>query len=318
MKRLILLALVSGLSFGQAFEVATIRPTTMPSAQELAKAMQGGGLRIGMQVQGNQVSFGLMALRDLAAIAYEVKPLQITGPEWVTQQRYEITALMPEGADAKQVPAMLQALLKERFKLVARKSNAEQQVYALEVAKDGHKMKEAPALAAAPAADAPAAPGERVMNVGGQQIRVNQAGGPEGRSAVVSTAANGAQRVSMGPDGRMHMEIERMTMVQLAETLTPMMDFPVVDRTGLTVPFSIALDLSMADIMSVARRAGAAIPAGALPGGAPGGAGPGMAAQDPGGDLTAAVQKLGLRLNKQKASVESLVIESAEKTPTEN
>jgi uncharacterized protein (TIGR03435 family) len=43
-----------------------------------------------------------------------------------------------------------------------------------------------------------------------------------------------------------------------------------------------------------------------------------MSAADPGGDLTAAVQKLGLRLDKQKAPVDALIIESAEKTPSEN
>ena len=314
MKCLSLLTLVTGLAFGQTFEVATVRPTALPSGADLAKVFQGGQLRVGMQVEGNQVSFGLMTLRDLAAIAYEVKPLQVTGPDWATQQRFAVTALMPEGSDAKQIPVMLQALLKDRFKLVAHKSDAEQQVYALQVSKDGHRLKEAAPLPAEPAAEAPPVPGERVLNAGGQQIRINQGGG-----AVITNGASGTQRMSMGPDGRMHLEADRMTMVQLAELLTPMMDFPVVDRTGLSGPFSIALDLSMADLLSVARRAGVGIPAASLPGGA-GGAGlpPGLAAQDPGGDLPAAVQKLGLRLDKQKAPVDSLVIESAEKNPTEN
>ena len=318
MQRLLLsFAVVASLAAGQAFEVATIHQATAPTAQDLARAVQGGTLRIGQQIQGNQVSFNLMPLRSLAAIAYDVKPLQVTGPDWAMTQPYNITALMPEGADPKQIPAMLQLLLKDRFKLVARKTDTAQDVYALQVAKDGHKMKAAPAPAAEPAADAPAKPGERSLNIGGQEIRVNQTAGPGGGSAVVSSAANGAQKISMTPDGKMHMEIERMTMAQLAETLTPMMDYPVVDRTGLTGAFTLALDMSMADIMNVARKAGGALgnslPAGALPGG-PGG----LAAADPGGDLTAAVQKLGLRLDKQKAPVDALVIESAEKTPSEN
>ncbi len=315
MQRLLLsFAVVAGLVAGQSFEVATIHQAAMPSAQDLAKAVQGGTLRIGQQIQGNQVSFNLMPLRSLAAIAYDVKPLQVTGPDWAMTQPYNITALMPEGSDAKQIPAMLQALLKDRFKLVARKTDAAQEVYALQVAKDGHKMKVAPAPAPEPAADAPAKPGERTLNIGGQEIKVNQAGAAGG-TAVVSSAANGAQKISMSRDGKMHMEIERMTMAQLAETLTPMMDYPVIDRTGLTGAFSLALDMSMADIMNIARKAGGAM-AGALPagGGQPGG----LAASDPGGDLTAAVQKLGLRLDKQKAPVDALIIESAEKTPSEN
>ncbi len=299
MQRILLsFAVVAGLATGQTFEVATIHQAAMPTAQDLRTAVQGGTLRIGQQIQGNQVSFNLMPLRSLAAIAYDVKPLQVTGPDWTMNQPYNITALMPEGSDPKQIPAMLQALLKDRFKLVARKTDTAQDVYALQVAKDGHKMKVAPAPAE-PIADAPVKPGERTLNIGGQEIKVNQ-GGAAGGTAVVSSAANGAQKISMTPDGKMHMEIERMTMAQLAETLTPMMDFPVVDRTGLTGAFSLALDMSMADIVNIARKAGGGlagtIPAGAAPAGLPGGA-----AADPGGDLTAAVQKLGLRLDKQKA-----------------
>ncbi|MEO5927040.1 MAG: TIGR03435 family protein, partial [Bryobacteraceae bacterium] len=313
----LLLVAVAAFSFAQTFEVATIHQAAAPNAQDLRRAVQAGTLRIGQQISGNQVSFNLMPLRSLAAIVYDVKPLQITGPDWIGSQAYNITALMPEGSDPTQIPAMLQALLKDRFKLVAHKTDAAQDVYALQVAKDGHKMKVAP-VPTEPAADAAAKPGERSLNIGGQQITVNQAGAGAG-SAVVSSAANGAQKISMTPDGKMHMEIERMTMAQLAETLTPMMDFPVVDRTGLTGAFSLALDMSMADIVGIARKAGvggaiAGLPAGA----APAGATPGMAAADPGGDLTAAVQKLGLRLDKQKAPVAALVIESAEKTPTEN
>lgn len=43
-----------------------------------------------------------------------------------------------------------------------------------------------------------------------------------------------------------------------------------------------------------------------------------MTAADPGGTIMMSVQKLGLRLEKTKADVAKLVIESAEKAPTEN
>ncbi|MCU1237673.1 MAG: hypothetical protein JWP63_5640, partial [Candidatus Solibacter sp.] len=50
---------------------------------------------------------------------------------------------MPEGATSDQIPAMLQALLGERFKLAAHKENRPRPVYALVVGKGGPKFKEA-------------------------------------------------------------------------------------------------------------------------------------------------------------------------------
>lgn len=302
------------LAQGSQFEVATIREAQPITAQTI----QGGNFRVGMRTTGNQVDFGYMSLRDLISIAYEVKPLQIAGPDWITQQRYDIQALMPEGTDSKQVPVMLQALLKERFHLVARKESREQQVYGLEVAKGGHKMKESPAESSEPK-EPPA--GGQAISLNGQQIRVDRAGAAgAGGSATISGGQGGTTKMSMGPDGRMHLEVERMTMTQLADTLTPLLDLPVVDRTDLPGSYQVALDINVADLMQVASRAGVAVGAARAGAAVPGQAAPlSLGASDPsGGDLFAAVQKLGLRLEKQKGAIDTVVVESADKTPTEN
>ena len=111
-----------------------------------------------------------------------------------------------------------------------------------------------------------------------------------------------------------------MTMQQLADQLTGMNELQVVDRTGLTGQYQVTLDISMADMLAVARRSGAmagvALPAGL--GGVPAGMPAGLGASDPGGDISSTVAKLGLRLEKTKAVMESLTVESAEKLPTEN
>ena len=322
MRSLVLSILVSGLAFGQTFDVATIKQADPINIQALAAAGRTGSIslpNIGMRVTGNQVNFGYMSLRDLATIAYAVKPTQIKAPDWMAQQRFDIQALMPEGADQKQVPAMLQALLKDRFKLVAHKDSKEQDVMALEVAKGGHKMKEAAPVDPNAVAAARAA-GAQTMTFGGQQVTVNRSGG--GATAVVAggPAGTGGVKVSMGQDMQMHMEIERMTMQQLVDQLTTMNELQVVDRTGLTGAFQVTLDISMADMLAVARRSGAmagvALPAGL--GGAPAGMPAGLGAADPGGDISSTVAKLGLRLEKTKAVMESVTVESAEKLPTEN
>src|SRR3954470_17338525 len=89
------------------------------------------------------VTFRGDPLRIVLAEAFQVKGYQITGPSWLDDDCFEIVAKMPEGATSDQIPAMLQALLAERFKLVAHKEDRPRPVYALVVDKGGPKFKEA-------------------------------------------------------------------------------------------------------------------------------------------------------------------------------
>jgi len=97
----------------------------------------------------------------------------------------------------------------------------------------------------------------------------------------------------------------------------------VVDMTGIQGNYDATIDLSLAEIIAMAKAAGVDIPAGA-PAGTPGGAGgPGNVplASDPGGggtSLTDAVQGMGLKLESRKAMVDQLIVDHLEKTPTEN
>ena len=207
---LILLMPASG--FGQAppatlsFEVATIKP-----AETITPAMiQSGKLHVGMNVDAARVDIGFMSLADLIPIAFKVKPYQVSGPDWMNVQRFDILAKLPEGATKEQVPEMLQALLAERFQLKVHRENRDQSVYALVVAKGGSKLKESsPEPAGGPPANA--ATGGISLG-GGNQVRVDP-----GRGATVVSAEGGTTKVSPGPDGQMHMEMSKVTMEQFAE-----------------------------------------------------------------------------------------------------
>ncbi len=310
-------------AFGQqpTFEVASIRS----AAQITPDMITSGKLHVGMKIDAGRVDIGYASLRDLVMQAYEMKPFQVTAPEWMTTQRFDILAKIPDGATKEQVPAMLRALLEERFKLVAHRENHELPVYSLEVAKGGPKFKEAPAREV-PAPDAPPKPegkADMVIGAGDQQLRINRTGGgPGGAELTMSSRETGAMKVSVGADGQMHMEVERMTMASLAQQLTPMVDRPVIDHTDLKGEYSVTLELSMQDMLAqMARTQGIDIPAfGGGPaalGGA--GGGQGLAASDPsGGTIFTSVQKLGLKLEKQKAPMETIIVDSSEKNPTEN
>src|ERR1051326_5463781 len=96
-----------------SFEVATIRP-----AENITAAMIASGkLHVGMLIEGSRVNIGFMSLAELIPVAFGLKPYQISGPDWMAAQRFDILAKMPEGSTKEQVPDMLQALLAERFQL---------------------------------------------------------------------------------------------------------------------------------------------------------------------------------------------------------
>jgi uncharacterized protein (TIGR03435 family) len=100
----------------------------------------------------NSLDPGMIALRGdplnlVLMEAFKVKVTQITGPSWLGEDCFEIVARMPQGATPDQVPAMLQALLIERFKLSAHKESRTQSGYALVVDRNGPKFKESDPLA---------------------------------------------------------------------------------------------------------------------------------------------------------------------------
>ena len=69
-------------------------------------------------------------------MAYRLKLYQISGPDWVGTDRFDVAATLPEGA---QTPDMMQRLLEERFQLSSHREQKDFPVYALEVVKGGLK-----------------------------------------------------------------------------------------------------------------------------------------------------------------------------------
>ena len=306
---------------GPVFDVATIKPSGNLQAQ-----MAAGKLHIGMSIDAARVDIGSMSLADLIPVAFAVKPYQVSGPDWMREARFDILAKMPEGATKDQVPLMLQALLEDRFKLVVRRETKDHPIYALVAGKTGPKLKESAPDADAPPVEASAQAkngGAAVFSTPEGQVRVAN----DGKGAVVSGGPMGTTRVSMGPNGTMHLEAAKMSMQAFADLLTRFVDRPVMDMTELKGTYQVGLDLSMSDMMNAARAAGMGVPPGGPGGGpgdgriGPGGAAPGAspnASEPSGGTIFEAVQQLGLKLEPRKSPVETVVIEHLEKMPTEN
>jgi uncharacterized protein (TIGR03435 family) len=305
----LLLVLAAGAGMGQTatFEVASVKPAGPLDGSKILS----GQMHVGMKIDAARVDIGSLSLADMIRVAYRVKPYQISGPDWMASERFDVMAKLPEGASRDQVPEMLQALLAERFKLTVHRESKEQAVYALVVGKNGPKLKES-----APDADAPPGGGAPTAD-GGADPQVRVSGRGENAQISVSGAQGGTARMTMGPGGTMHLEAGKMTLASLADMLSRFVDRPVVDLTDLKGSYQVALDLSMEELRNAARSAGVVAPGLEAGGGAA--RPPGDAASDPAGlSIFAAVQQLGLKLEARKTAIDLIVIDHLEKNPTEN
>jgi uncharacterized protein (TIGR03435 family) len=265
--------------FGQEFEVASIKPTP-PNPPDR--------MNIGVHIDGAMVVFRSLPLRRYIATAYGMREYQVIGPDWLATANFDISAKIPGDATRAQLPAMMKALLAERFKLALHRDQKEFPVYALIVNKGGPKLKEA---AETGGADAP-------INV---DVAVDT-GGSGGRGGAVVNLGNGAY-VSTA-DG--HVDARRVTIPQLVESIGLFLDRPVIDMTGLKGAYDIKLDYSLDDLRQLLRATGADRYT-RLPDG-----------MDPGRSIFDSMMTFGLKLDARKAPVEVLVIDRVEKMPTEN
>jgi uncharacterized protein (TIGR03435 family) len=318
-------ALFSQTAASPAFEVASVKPSSLDMMKLAQQVATSGQIpRIGVHVDAARAEYIFMGLKELIVEAYKVKATQVTGPDWLNSlagQRFDIIAKMPEGSTKDQAPQMLQALLAERFKLAVHRENKEGPVMALVVGKGG------PKLVASPEGsdfdeNTPLKPGETEMESSEGKVRI--AIDMKTGTTVTNMGKRGTWTQSVDRStGMLHYEGSRMTMGTFADMLTAMTQLTggpatqVVDMTGLKGFYVVKLDLSMADLMKMVQALGVAVPG---QGGDASRGLPADAASDPGGSSTMFewVRALGLNLESRKAPVDRLVVDHAEKMPTEN
>lgn len=286
---LVLLLCLASAAFAaakQSFEVASIKP---------AGPMEPGRIRIGMQVDGAMVRYSNVSLMDVIRNAYRVKEFQIEGPDWLSSERFDITAKIPEGAKQDDVPEMLQSLLEERFKLTFHNDSKEHAIYALVVGKGGAKLTAAQNVVAG-------TPG------GGTSAGANATAPGAGG------ARPGTMMMMMGPNG-LHWKTLGVTLTALADGLSRFTERPIVDNTGIEGRYDFEMDF-MPETMGNMRR-GVAM-AGPPPSHPTGDAAGGDTPSEPAPTVYEAIEKYGLKLEPRKAPMPVLVIDHIEKTPTEN
>lgn len=266
------------------FEVASIRPS--------GPIVAGDPVSLGLHIDGAQIRGHKFSLKDYLGMAYKLKIYQITGPDWIASDRFDINAKLPEGGKPEQVPEMLQSLLESRFQMTMHRETKSFPVYALVIAKGGLKVQ-----AVKPEEDA-GIPADKGVDVGGSGSR-DGVSVKLGKGASFTMANN-------------KIVVKKLEMQAFADLLARFEDRPVVDMTGLKGAYDLTLEFSEEDFRTMmihsAIAAGITLPpqALALLNGA----------SDAG--LQTALQASGLKLESRKAPIEMLVVDHAEKAPTAN
>ncbi len=216
------------------FEVASVKPAAPQADGRVFVGRQGGP---GTPDPG-RVTYTNVSLKNLITMAYDLKPYQVTGPDWLETERFDIQAKLPQGATKEQANIMMQNLLVDRFKLSFHKVTKEFPLYELVVGKNGPKLK---ASVEDPGAAGPdAGPGR------GGPPPIGKDGFP-----VVPPGRRGMMMM-MSVGGPLRIAGSLQSMNDLANMLSNQIGTPVVDKTGLTGTYDLTLEF-------VPDRAGAGV-----------------------------------------------------------
>lgn len=268
-----------------SFEVASIRPAADARPQAVAAAGR---------TDGAQFRISGLTVKDYVSMAYRMKLNQISGPDWMTTDRFDIVATLPAGGDPAQVPEMMRSLLEDRFELKSHREKKDFPVYALRIAPAGLKAVEVPAGAPADPSEAKAAQ-TFTRSGSGQGISVDLGHGSSFNFADNRFAA------------------KKVTMAALGSMLERFVDRPVLDMTAVNGAFDIEFDLAPEDyrvmLIRAAVAAGLVMPPNALRvlDGSPSPT-----------SMYEGLARFGLKLESSRSPLDVLVVDSARKTPTEN
>ena len=243
---------------------------------------------VGARIGPSEARFTFASLRNYIAAAYGVRDYEVAGPGWLATALFDIVAKMPEGAAVSQVPAMLRTLLEERFHLRTHREPRELPVYALELAGRGPRL-----------------------------VRLPDEAPPPGPFSAESGPVGGRRVSDLGDGGRFavgdnRFEATRVTMKALADLLTPFVDRPIVDVTALEGRYDVSLQLTPEDFQALMSRSVAAAGYPTLP--------EALRLADTAAAVAVpdALERIGLKLRASRAAIDMLVVDSIERTPTEN
>jgi uncharacterized protein (TIGR03435 family) len=296
MKRIIICAIFAAVAAvaQQRFEVASVKRNASGTERV---SMTGGPLPLGpFNLSGNdpgRIVWINVALRRIVQVAYDMPLDRINAPNWFDTEHYDVTATIPAGTSIADFRLMAQNLLAERFKFAVRRGTKQVSGYKLEIAKGGIKTgaKIHEATRETAVVDPRADQSCRGCNA---FVVIDSSGYPAPRPGNPMYPPGASFQTTIVVDKRYRSTALNATMESIAAFLANLAGSPVQDRTGLKGIYDARIEF---------------VPPPSDPAADP----------DPGPTLMDAVQsQLGLKMTSSKVPVETLVIDRAERIPTEN
>lgn len=276
-----------------AFEAASVKPADPKSEPLNAASDARATLRGGPgTADPGRISYDNVTLQSLLITAYGAgckvqaeECDQISGPAWLHQNRYDIEAKIPAGATLEQFRSMLQNLLAERFHMVLHHEMRDLPGYELTLGKSP-KLKQSPETAAVTADDAQPGPLVKFGAVGEYPQLL--------RAGFIIAPYKGTRATAN------HLIAREQTSADIAnKMLSPLLNTHVVDKTGLAGKYDFTLDW-VPDGVNLVQEADS--PDLSPPHGIP------IALED----------QLGLKLVRTKVTLDTVIVDSANRAPSGN
>ena len=233
-----------------------LRPTQFEVASVKANTRGGGTTR---RIERQGLTYLNVTLGEFIEMAYDVRRYQIAGEDWIASpgaNRYDIVAKAAAPASESELRHMLVPVLADRFHLTLHRETRVLPVYALVVAKGGHKLRD----------------------------------GDGGEQWVSPDPGGGGFRYRNYP----------MSALALTLSLLRTTGRPVVDRTGLTGRYDFTANLQDLPAGATAEDLKRAV------------------FESDTAVFAALQEQLGLKLNAERAPIEMLVVDHADKIPTDD
>ena len=203
------------------FEVASVKPSLPPGQALLIAGILGGP---GTQTPELVRAWNCSLLNFINRAFNLTDDSHISGPAWLRDAKFDITARVPDGTTTQQqISLMLQDMLAERFGLKFHYETREVSGFSLVVARSGSKLKAS--AKAADESDSPSSPSVPPGTMDRNGFPAINPTGPQHR----------------GARGANHDRWPGQTMGQFVSSLSGELNHPVIDMTGLKGEYDIEL-----------------------------------------------------------------------------
>jgi uncharacterized protein (TIGR03435 family) len=193
---LVSISLLSGALWAEpAFEVASVKTSSIPGPENV-------------DTKPGSLNMRNISLRRAISWAWDTPRGQISGPEWLPDEHFDISAKAATAAPIDEMRLMLRTLLTERLGVRVHEEKRETSVYFLTLAKNGPRLHE-----------------------------------PSGKDQTKFAESVGEAPPHFGRNRTM-LVADHVSTPDIAEQLSDPLQRPVIDRTGLKGVYDIILDPS--------------------------------------------------------------------------